>query len=141
MHEKSPSITTDTNTIQKLSKLIDLMTRIELSRAILTPWLSNFLWNWIIHFCMFLYLVICFLRVTVSLLCRLQSVSKIHVPIYSYLISEGRRNFSILWSAQQRNRDSQETCTKHQHMRNGWSNFLENLKIVALKLLELTLFA
>ena len=38
-----------------------------------------------IHFRMVLYLVTCFLRATVSLLCRLQAVSKIHVPIYSYI--------------------------------------------------------
>ena len=55
-------------------------------------------------------LVTCFLRDAVSLLCRLQAVSKIHVPIYSDLISEGRRNCSTLLPAQQRNRDSQETC-------------------------------
>ena len=30
---------------------------------------------------MFLYLETCFLRVTVSLICRLHAVSKIHVPI------------------------------------------------------------
>ena len=37
-----------------------------------------------------LYLVTRFLRVTVSLLCRLKAVSKIHVPMYPYLINEGR---------------------------------------------------
>ena len=31
----------------------------------------------------------CFLKVAVSFLCRLQAVSKIHVPIYSYLIVKG----------------------------------------------------
>ena len=59
---------------------------------------------------MFLYLETCFLRVTVSLLCRLQALSKIRVPIYPYLIIEGRRNCSALWPAQQRNRVFQETC-------------------------------
>ena len=38
----------------------------------------------------------CFLRIMVPLLCRLQAVSKIHVEIYPYLISEGRRNCSTL---------------------------------------------
>ena len=47
---------------------------------------SNFLKNYIINFRMFLYLETCFLRVTVSSLCRLQTVSKIHVTIYPYLI-------------------------------------------------------
>ena len=42
---------------------------------------------------MFECLETCFLRVTVSLVCRLQAVSKIHVPIYPCLIiSEGRRH-------------------------------------------------
>ena len=34
---------------------------------------------------MFLYLVICFLRVAVSSLCRSQAVSNIHVPIYPHI--------------------------------------------------------
>ena len=33
----------------------------------------------------------------------------IFFPIYLYLISEGRRNDSSLWPAQQQNRDMQET--------------------------------
>ena len=69
----------------------------------------NFLRNSTIHFSMFLYLVTCFLRVTVLLLCRLQAVSKIHVLFYPYLINDIRQNCSTLWPAQQ-NRDSQETC-------------------------------
>ena len=56
--------------------------RIELTRAILIPWLSNFLKNSTINFRVILYLVTCFLRVSISLLCRLQAVSKIHIPIY-----------------------------------------------------------
>ena len=46
---------------------------------------SNFLKNSFIHFRVLLYFVTCFLRVMVSLLCRLQAVSKMHVPIYPYL--------------------------------------------------------
>ena len=91
-------------------KSIDLVIRIELIQAILTPWFSNFLRNSTIHFCIFLYLMTCFLRVTVWLSCRLQAVSKMHVPIYPYLICELRRNCSTLWPAMQRKRDSQETC-------------------------------
>ena len=45
-----------------------------------------------INFRMFLYLVTSFMRVTVKLLCRLHTVSKIHVLIYPYLISEGLDN-------------------------------------------------
>ena len=36
------------------------------------------------------------MRVAVSLLCHLTAVPKIHVSIYNYLISEGRRNCTIL---------------------------------------------
>ena len=82
MHGTSPSITTDTNTVQNWSKLIDYVIINALTRAILLSWLSNFLRNSIIYLCMFLFLVTFFLRVTVSLLCRLQAVSKIHYPIY-----------------------------------------------------------
>ena len=91
MHGISPSITTDPNTVQNESKLIDLVIRIKLTRVISMPRFSNFLKNSSIHFHIFLYLVTCFLRVSVSLLCRLQTVLKIHVPIYQYLISEGRQ--------------------------------------------------
>ena len=114
--------------------MIHFVKRIKLTRAILVPLFSNFLRNSSIHFRMFLYLETCFL-VTVLLLCRLQAVSKIHVPIYPYLISEGRRNCTTLWPAQQRNRDSQNTLPNIKTCENGWSNFSENLRIVALKLL------
>ena len=55
----------------KINRLIVVM-RIELTRAILMPGLSNFLSNSTIYFHMCLYLVPCFLRVMVSLLCRSQ---------------------------------------------------------------------
>ena len=87
---------------------------------------------------MFLYLLTCFPSHG-SLLCRSQAVSKIHVPIYPHLISEGRRNWTSLWPAEQRDNDSRATCYQIQiHAKmNGWI-FSENLKIVAIKLLELT---
>ena len=59
-------------TVQNESKLIDLVTRIVLTRAMLMPRFSNFLRNSIIHFRTCLYLVTCFLRVTVSFLYQLQ---------------------------------------------------------------------
>ena len=103
------------------------------------PRFWNFLRNSIIHFRMFLYLVTCFLRITVSLQCRLQAVSKIHVIIYPYLISEWRR---FVWNC---DRQSNETVTLRKHVtkyetcENGWLNFSENFRIVV-KLLELTRF-
>ena len=120
--------------------MIDLKVRIDLTRAILMPQFSNFLRNSIIHFRMFLYLVTCFLRVTDSLQCRLQDESKTHVPIYSYLISERKRNYSTLWPAQQRNRYSGNLLPNINTSENWWLNFSENLRIIALKLLELTRF-
>ena len=70
--KKLPSIT-KTPTLYKIKvkncKLIELVIRIELTPAILMPWFSKFLLNSTIHFCMFLYLLVCFPRVTVSLLC------------------------------------------------------------------------
>ena len=55
------------NTVQNESKLIDLVMRIELTQAILMPRFSNSLINSSLNFLMFLYLVTCFLKVTVSL--------------------------------------------------------------------------
>ena len=86
------------------------------------------------------YLVTCFLTVTVSFLCRLQDVSKIHVPIHPYLISVGRRNCSTVWPAQQQNWISGNMSRNIKTCKNGWSNFSENLRIVKLKLLELARF-
>ena len=53
--------------------LIDLEMRFELIRTILSLRLSDFLRNLTMHFRMFLYLVTCFLRLTMSLLCRSQA--------------------------------------------------------------------
>ena len=65
------------NTVQNFKKinnykLIDLLMRIELTPANLMIPFSDFLRNSTINFLMFLYLVLCFLRVTVYLLCRSQ---------------------------------------------------------------------
>ena len=99
---------------------------------------ANFLRNSIIHFRMFLYLETCFLRVTVSLLRRLQSVSKIQVPIHPYLIiSEGRRNIIVRPCG----RRSSETVTHRKHVnkyKNMWKwlvEFLRKFENRALKLL------
>ena len=64
-------------TIRKKRKFVDFLMRIELTPAILSPLLLDFRRNSTIHFHMFLYLLICFLRVAVSLLYRSQAVSKI----------------------------------------------------------------
>ena len=68
----------------KLKGFIDLLMRIELIGSILWPRLSDFLINLSIYFHMLSYLVTCFPRVTVSLLCRSQAVSMIHVAIYPH---------------------------------------------------------
>ena len=77
--------------------------------------------------------------VTASLLCRLQGVSKIHVPIN--LSQKGEEVVRLC------DRHSNETVTlgklvtKYKRIRKLWSNLPEHFRIVALKLLELTQFA
>ena len=122
-------------------KLINLLIRIELTQAILMLRFSNFLRNSIIHFRMFLYLETCFLRVTVSFLCRLQAVSKIHVPIYPYLtIMTGDE---IVRPCDQHNNETvtlMEHVPKCKNKRKLVVEFLKKIRIVALKLLELIRF-
>ena len=108
--------------------------RSELTRSILMPLFSNFLRNLTIHFCM----VFIFGRVAVSLLCRLQSLSKIHVPIYPYLISEGRQNCSTLY------RHSNETATLRKRVPNinTWKwmiKFLRKFKNHGIKIVRVNL--
>ena len=99
--------------------------RIKLNRANLMPRFSQFLGNRTINFRMFECLVTCFLRVTVSLLCRVEAVSKIQVPIYHCLIfSKGRQIVRPF------DRHSNETATvrkhvtKYKHMRKWMLVFL-----------------
>ena len=112
----------------------------------MSPNIQTFENLWIpitINFRMFECLVTCFLRVTVSLLYRLEAVSKIHVAIYPCLIiSEGRRNCSTFWSAQlgkaTKPRLSGYMLPNINTFENEYWYISENLRIVALKLLELT---
>ena len=59
------------------------------------PRFLNFQRNSIIHIRMLLYLETCFMRVTFLLLCRLQAVSKIHVPIIPILLVKGEFIFNV----------------------------------------------
>ena len=135
------------------------------------PGFSHFLGNRTINFRMFECLVTCFLRATVSLLCRLQAYQRYMFVIYPCLIiSEGRRNSAIFWShsnetatvrvchcqyveprlsicqtidnmSNMSNRDCQYVA-KYKNTCENWCWYIsENLRIVALKLLELTEFA
>ena len=61
------------STYKKWSKLIDFVMRIELTSVILMTRLWDLLRNSTIHFRMYLYLVTCFVRVTVLFLCRSQA--------------------------------------------------------------------
>ena len=121
------------------------MIRIKLNPTILIPRFSHVLGNRTINIRLFECLVTSFLRVMVSLLCRLQAVSKIHVPIYPcQIISEERRNCSTFWSAQkEKPRLSGNMLPKFNinTCENGCWYFSENLRIVALKLFKLTRFA
>ena len=79
------------------------------------PRSSYFLRNSIIHFSMFLYLVTCFLRVTVSL-CHLEAASKILVSnlklsLSNYIHAVNR--YEIVRSC---NRHSNETVTLRKHV-------------------------
>ena len=93
-----------------------------------------------INFRMILYLVICFLRVKVSLLCRLQAVPKIHVPIFPYLMWWKKKLFDLVTCTATKPRLSGDILPNINTCKNGWSHFSESLRIVASKLLELTRF-
>ena len=75
-----------------------------------------------------------FPSVTVSLLCLLQAVSKIHVPIYPYLISKGDEIVRLC------NRRSNETVTlkkdvtKYKNMRKCIIEFLRKFEYRGIKI-------
>ena len=111
------------------SKFIYLVIRIELSRSILMLRFSHFLRNSIIYFRMFSYL-----RVTVSLLCRLQAVSKTHVPIYSHLKWIETKLSDLVTGT------AMKPWLSGNMLRNIKTWFSQNLRIAALKLIQLTQF-
>ena len=115
---------------------------IKLNRAILMPGLSLFLGNRTINFRMFECFVTCFFRVTVSLLWRLQAVSKIHVPIYpSNNWWRETKLFDPLIGTATKPRLSGNMLPNINTCENWCWYISENLRILALKLLELTQFA
>ena len=101
--------------------------RILLTRAILLPQLSDLLRNSPISCSIFLYLVTSFLRVAVSFLCGLQEKGNEIV-----IDCDWHSNETVTL---------RKHVTENKNMRNQWSNFLGNLRVVAIKLLELTQFA
>ena len=112
--------------------------------AHITSCSSSINWTGYQNVRMFLYLETCFPRVTVSVTyvsMPVTSCIKIHIPVNRYLINEGRRNCSTLWPTQQRNRNLWNMFPNRNICENGRLNFSENLRIVALKSLELTWFA
>ena len=105
-------------------KLIYLVIRIQLTRLILVPRFTIFFEKIrsSIFACFYIWK-----HVSWESWFRLQAVSKIHLPIYPYLISEGKRNCSTQWPAQQRNRDWQKTCYQIQKIcENWWSKLSKN---------------
>ena len=116
--------------------------RIELTRAILIPRFSNFPNNTNINFRMCVYLVTCFLTVAVSLLCRSKG-RKISSPFCNY--QTGINNVTCIFDTAC-NRHSNETVTlrkhvtKHSNLRKLMVLVPENVRILALKSLDLTLF-
>ena len=111
------------------------MIRIELTWAILMPCVSNFLRNSTIHVRMFLYLVTCFLRVKISLLCRLEAESKIHVPFYPYLISKESKLFGLVTGTgtKQWLSGNMLPC-KHKHRRKWMVKFLNKFENRGIKI-------
>ena len=117
------------------------MIRIALTKAFFRPGFSNFLIKLTVHFCMFLYLLTHYLRVTVLLLCQLQVVSKLHVPICPYLISEKRqKNFNLVTGSAIKLWLSGNMLPNIKTCKKILSNFSQNLRIMALKLIEFTQF-
>ena len=116
------------------SKFIDFVDKNRVISTTLIALFSNFLRNSSIHFRMFLYLVTCFLRVTVWILYRSQGRT-----ISSSFTNQGQIGTCIYNTAC--NRYSNETVTlrkyvfKYKNMRKWMIDFSENLRIVALKLL------
>ena len=86
------------------------MTRIYLTTAILSPRLSDFLRHSIINFRLVLYLVTCFLRVTVSFQCR----SQVRTMSSLFTIIRYCDKFELVSLI--RNRNSNETVTLRKHV-------------------------
>ena len=138
---KNVNIIRDHNTIQNQRKLIDLVMRIELTREILSSRISDFLRNSTIDFCMFSHFVTCFLRVTVSLLCWSHAVSKIHIPIYPILIVIGTKLLELVTGTTTKPRLSGNMLPNIKRCKDLLANFSENLRVVVIKLFELTQIA
>ena len=87
----------------------------------------------------FLYLVSCFLSVTVSLQCRLQAVSMMHVTIYPFVIIEERRNrIDLVTGTPTKPYLSGNMLPNINTCENGWSNFSENLRIARVNSIRIT---
>ena len=123
----------DGNTRQNYCELIDLVKQMEWSRAILTPWLV-FSDKFNHQFSHAFIIGNMFPESHGFVAMPVTSCIKDTCSNLSYL----RRNFLSLWPAQQRNRDSWNMLPNIKTCENGWSNFSENLTVVAQKLLELT---
>ena len=97
---------------------------------------STFLRNSTIHFRLFLYLETCFMRVAVSLLCRLQAVSQIHVPIYPYLISEGNEIVRPCYRHSIETVTLNKHVTKYKNMRKLMVEFLRKVENRCIKIAQ-----
>ena len=132
----------DPKTVQNWSKLINLLQlvmRIEITREILSPWLSDFLKNSSIHFLRFFIFGNKFPESHGFVaICRSPAVSKMHVQMYP-LIIEGWRNCMSLWPSKQKTVDFRKHLPNIKTFENGYSNFLENMRVVPIKLLEFAL--
>ena len=119
------------------------MIKIKLNRAILMSRFSDFLGNRTINFRMFECLVSCFLRVTVSLL--MPATSRVKDTCTNLSLSNNQcretKLFALLIFTATKPRLSRNMLPNINKCENGCWYFSENLRIVALKLLELAQFA
>ena len=83
---------------------------------------------------MFLYLKTSFPRVTASLLCRLQAVSKIYVLIYPNLISDGKRNCATYDRLSNETVTLRKYITKIKNMRKLMVEFLRKFENRGIKI-------
>ena len=114
----------------------------QLTQAILSPRPTNFLRNSTINFRLFLYLVTCIRRVTVFRCCAGPKLEQFRLPSLTRQGQIGTCIFDKLATdIGTKLRLSGNMLPNIKACYCGWQNFSENLRVVAIKLLELTQFA
>ena len=123
---KSPSIKTDPNTVQNYSKFTHLVMRIDLTRTILSPQLSDFMKNSAIYFShVFIFSTMFPKSLGFVAMPGTSCIKDTCSTLYISNISKERRNCPSLWLVRQRNRDSHawKHVTKYKNMRKSMVEF------------------